>query len=108
MAERRAVGGGLSGAGLRDLLSSGIAGLESVPAARAESPRPAAPAGESRRAPEARPVSGPPPIDHFLYRGPAALAAARRLAARLAQTTHPPDPTELDELHDLLRLAGED
>ena len=108
MAEGRAAGGGLSGAGLRDLLTSGIAGLESVPAVRAEPVRSTPPVGHM-----ARPSLGAPPtatmpmIDHFLYRGLAALAAARQLAARLAEATHPPAPAELDELRDLLRLADE-
>jgi hypothetical protein len=82
--------GGLSGRGLRDLLSTGIAGLESVPAVR---PTP--------------PPAALPPIDHFLLRGPAALAAARQLAARMAQGSHPPTPAEVSELQDLLRLADE-
>lgn len=91
VAERRPAGIGLSGSGLRDLLASGIAGLESVPAVR----------------PQGVPVAAIPMIDHFLYRGPAALAAARQLAARLAEAAHPPAPAELEELHDLLRLADE-
>ena len=114
VADRRASPGGLSGVGLRDLLSSGIAGLESVPAVRPDAPsapsarRPTPPglpgtrAAITHQAPAAL-----PPIDQFLYRGSTALAAARALAARLAQTSQPPAPADLEELHDLLRLADE-
>jgi hypothetical protein len=60
--------------------------------------------------PAVRPTPPPaalPSIDHFLYRGPAALAAARQLAAGMAQGSHPPTPAEVSELQDLLRLADE-
>lgn len=86
-----------SGAGLRALLASGIAGLESVPVVRAA---PASPPVTAAPAPI-------PSIDRFLYRGPAALAAARGLTERWARASRAPTPAELDELHALLRLADE-
>lgn len=90
------VAAGLAGPQLRDLLASGILGLESVPAVQPMMPTPHAP-----HAP-----SGSPSVDRFLYRGPAALAAARALVERMSRASQPPDPAEVDELHDLLRLAA--
>lgn len=93
------VAAGVAGSQLRDLLTSGIRGLESVPSVQ--------PASATRGA--TRDVidpAGSPSIDRFLYRGPAALAAARALVERMARATHPPDPAEVEELHDLLRLAS--
>lgn len=93
------VAAGLAGPQLRDLLASGILGLESVPAVQ--------PAMGTSHAPEAPYApSGSPSVDRFLYRGPAALAAARALVERMSRASQPPDPAEVDELHDLLRLAA--
>lgn len=90
---------GLTGARLRDLLDAGITGLESVPAVR--------PGGRDARTPHlAAGAAAPPSIERFLYRGPAALAAARALVERLVHAPQPPAAAEVEELHDLLRLAA--
>lgn len=82
-----------SGAALRDLLATGLAGLE--------------PLGETRLA---EPLVGPEddvlPIEDLTYRGKDALARAMEISDGLRQSSNPPDPAVLAELYDLLQLAA--
>lgn len=81
------------GAALRDLLASGIAGLE--------------PLGETRLA---APLVGDDddvvPIDELLFRGREALQRAIEIGDDLRRAGRAPDHDVLDELYDLLQLAA--
>lgn len=80
------------GAGLRELLASGLAGFSSL-----------------ARQPLATPAfieDDLPSIDDFAYRGRAALERARELRDEFRKRDNPPDTDELAELFDLLDLAA--
>lgn len=82
-----------SGADLRSLLATGIAGLE--------------PLGETHLA---APLVGEEddvvPIDELVFRGREALERAMAIGASLRQAGTAPDAEALDELYDLLQLAA--
>lgn len=84
-----------SGAALRSLLATGIAGL--------------APLGEEHFA---APLVGEDddivPIDELLFRGRDALTRAMEIGASLREAGREPDHDTLDELYDLLQLAAAD
>jgi hypothetical protein len=46
------------------------------------------------------------PIEHLLYSGRSALERARAVRDELRARPGPPDPALLDELYELLDLAG--
>jgi hypothetical protein len=46
------------------------------------------------------------PVEDLLYRGPRALSRARHLVTQLRANGRTPNPALLDELFDLVELAG--
>lgn len=82
-----------SGASLRDMLATGIAGLDVL-------------ATERLIPPMAGGGDDVIPIDALLYRGEAALARATEIGDALRQGRIAADSETLAELHDLLRLAA--
>ena len=87
--------GGASGAALRDLLASGIAGLAPL----ATDPIALRAVGED---------DDVVPIEELLFRGRDALQRAIGLGDEMRRTAAPPDPATLSELYDLLQLAAAD
>ena len=87
--------GGASGAALRDLLASGIAGLAPLATDHIA----------SRAVGEDDDVV---PIEELLFRGRDALQRAIGLGDEMRRTAAPPDPAVLSELYDLLQLAAAD
>lgn len=87
--------GGASGAALRDLLASGIAGL--------------APLATDHIAPRAIGADDDVvPIEELLFRGRDALTRAIGIGDALRRSAQAPDPATLSELYDLLQLAAAD
>lgn len=87
--------GGASGAQLRDLLASGIAGL--------------APLATDHIAPRAVGADDDVvPVEELLFRGKEALARAIGIGETLRRTASVPDSATLSELYDLLQLAAAD
>ena len=87
--------GGASGSALRDLLASGIAGLDPMDTTQLAPPREG-------------PDDDVVPIEELLFRGRDALAQATELGARLRNAAVPPEAATLAELYDLLQLAAAD
>lgn len=88
-------GGPTSGAALRDLLASGIAGLSPLETTHLAEPS----HGEE---------DDVIPIEELLFRGREALDAALHLGERLRDAQTIPDADTLAELYDLLQLAAAD